>query len=152
MAIPDADQAMLDVARPPNPLVGPMITLRPVAVSLTLGLVAGCGTSADGPGATATTDVDPGSVVVVAVRDSAVTTAPLGDVGVASLAVGDEATAICFVARAVTNIGAEGSAVRVQLDGATGYAPVRIIDPETGKSVSFVRQGERWLQGRLRAC
>lgn len=129
-----------------------MSAFQAVAVSLTLGLVAACGTSADGLGATSATDVDPGSVVVVAVRDSAVTTSPLGDVGVGSLAVGDEATAICLVARAVTNIGAEGSAVRVQLDGATGYAPVRITDPETGKGVSFVRQSERWLQARLRAC
>lgn len=91
-------------------------------------------------------------VRVTAAREVWVGRSPLGDVVVASLAAGDSATASCFEARAQTNGGATGSAVRVEVGDVSGYAAVAIRDPETDGRVTFLEQSETWLRDHLPGC
>ena len=95
---------------------------------------------------------DPQGVTVTAAREVLVSTTPLGDAGVASLVEGDSVTASCFVARAQTNIGARGSAVRVEAGDETGYAAVAIRDVETDERITFLEQSEHWLRSHLPEC
>jgi hypothetical protein len=61
-------------------------------------------------------------------------------------------TASCFVARAQTNIGARGSAVRVEVGDETGHAAVAIRDVETDERITFLEQSEHWLRSHLPEC
>jgi hypothetical protein len=94
-----------------------------------------------------------GGVGIVALTDVMISTHPLGDVVIGPFGVGMRGTATCFVPEANTNTGADGTAVKVALEGGVaGYVPVQITDPETGDRITYLEQPESLLRSRLPEC
>jgi hypothetical protein len=80
-----------------------------------------------------------------------ITNDPLGDVVMGELTAGDTATAVCFVADAQTNTGAQGSAVRIESGGLSGYAAVADLPQDPADRMTFDRD-EDDLRERLPSC
>jgi hypothetical protein len=94
-----------------------------------------------------------GGVRIVARTDMMISTHPLGDVVIGPFGVGMRGTATCFVPEANTNTGAEGTAVKIALEGGVaGYVPVEVTEPETGDQIRYLEQGQSFLRSRLPEC
>ncbi len=81
-----------------------------------------------------------------------ITNDPLGDVVMGELTPGDTATAVCFVADAQTNTGAEGSAVRIESGGVSGYAAVADFPQDPADRMMIFDLDEDDLRERLPSC
>lgn len=123
--------------------------LRVVPVVLLVALVvSACGTATD----RSTSAAHLNGISVTARDDALVTTEPLGDVVTTEISAGTEVTALCFVARARTNTGMVGSAIRVSAGAHVGYTAVSNFPPAGERPTMFFGVSERVLQRRLPPC
>lgn len=95
---------------------------------------------------------DPDGLRVVARSDVDISQDPLQDVVRGSLEAGDDATALCFVERARSQVGLIGSAIKVRVGDVTGYAAVTDFPADPADRQQMFDLDATTLRERLPAC